>query len=931
MKQTLKKIGISLIIILIVTSFILPTFMNYNKVYAADFDEDKILSIITETLSFFVGLATIGQRLVAALFVSGANAILSALAHIGGYKENTMVSPADIFFNKIPILDIDFFDLDAGNAGLAKETVKNFRSVVATWYYVMRLIATAILLLVLIYVGIRMAISTIASEKAMYKKMLVDWISSIALIYLLHYFIYFIITINDVLVKMVESVAGAIDNTNVDSFQMSLMLKAIQIFSGFTGIICTIMYAMLFAQTAKYIFIYMKRMLTVGFLIIIAPLITVTYSLDKMGDGKAQALGAWLREFCYNVLIQPFHAILYVAFVSTSMKLLNGNITTLNFLLPHDSNEMIGNAILAIICLKFIDEGEKIIRKIFGFENASSLTDVAAAAAAVTTISNNAKNIGSQASKIVRRGTSNIKSIGNVAKNAGGKLTKVSNNLDRLQAMNNIKKGKTADKNFVGTPVKSKKPTEEQISKEIEAINNARSEKYKNKQKDAAAKAKKKKQQRKDNRVDRKMQQDWNQNPGLQHEYSSFAEFQAKNRKIYEDKDDEIQEKKATRRKNAREYFSSENRQSRRVDDLMRQHWEEDKTIRDKYGTFDAFQTAHRDGYIREDNRKQQERRDKWAERAQTARTVGGKAINVGGRAITSARGFVEKNAPGAMGLVAGGMALGTSGGVVQAMLIANGADQATEEFFKNSKLTQTSNLARNVRTMENITGQKFDQSTLASYMTAQKLSPVKPGDVQKAARDAVQVLASQLNAAKSGNQSPQQSKSDATNILNQVQNLIKNSNMSYDDAMKVALVDNGYEKNDLQGSEAMDKGREFMVASTNAEMAQDIATAEGMGMSIPEIVMNKHIINNVTTTYETEYSEQDVSNILREAQTVIDKLTSGISSDITEAQQVLNELEKMKNSEAGQVSGSEIRNQMTNLQNAINRINRNNNNNPTP
>ncbi len=41
-------------------------------------------------------------------------------------------------------------------------------------------------------------------------------------------------------------------------------------------------------------------------LIIIAPLITITYSMDKMKDGQAQALNTWMREFMFNVLIQPF-------------------------------------------------------------------------------------------------------------------------------------------------------------------------------------------------------------------------------------------------------------------------------------------------------------------------------------------------------------------------------------------------------------------------------------------------------------------------------------------------------------------------------------------------------------------------------------------------------------------------------------------------
>jgi hypothetical protein len=42
----------------------------------------------------------------------------------------------------------------------------------------------------------------------------------------------------------------------------------------------------------------------VGFLILISPLITISYAIDKMGDGRAQALNNWFKEFIYNVIIQ---------------------------------------------------------------------------------------------------------------------------------------------------------------------------------------------------------------------------------------------------------------------------------------------------------------------------------------------------------------------------------------------------------------------------------------------------------------------------------------------------------------------------------------------------------------------------------------------------------------------------------------------------
>ncbi len=140
------------------------------------------------------------------------------------------------------------------------------------------------------------------------------------------------------------------------------------------GIFAAIMYFMIQGQAFGFFLFYLKRMITVGFLIIIAPLITITYSIDKIGDGKAQALNAWLKEISYNVLIQPFHCVIYLAFFGAIYEILIkgfGNITAY---------------ILAFVVLKFMREAEGILRKIFHFEANSmpSITEPAKGFAAAT-------------------------------------------------------------------------------------------------------------------------------------------------------------------------------------------------------------------------------------------------------------------------------------------------------------------------------------------------------------------------------------------------------------------------------------------------------------------------------------------------------------------------------------------------------------------
>ena len=64
----------------------------------------------------------------------------------------------------------------------------------------MRNLAVGLTLLVLVYVGIRMSISTVADEKAKYQKMLIAWVKGFCLIFVLIYIVTFAINISNALV-----------------------------------------------------------------------------------------------------------------------------------------------------------------------------------------------------------------------------------------------------------------------------------------------------------------------------------------------------------------------------------------------------------------------------------------------------------------------------------------------------------------------------------------------------------------------------------------------------------------------------------------------------------------------------------------------------------------------------------------------------------
>ena len=55
---------------------------------------------------------------------------------------------------------------------------------------------------------------------------------------------------------------------------------------GWDALSTSIVYWVLVFYQVKFFLLYAKRMLAVAFLIIISPLITVTYPIDKIGDRK---------------------------------------------------------------------------------------------------------------------------------------------------------------------------------------------------------------------------------------------------------------------------------------------------------------------------------------------------------------------------------------------------------------------------------------------------------------------------------------------------------------------------------------------------------------------------------------------------------------------------------------------------------------------
>lgn len=193
-----------------------------------------------------------------------------------------------IIFNKVPLLDVNVFSDTAGGYKLKDDSsLQIIRDSVASWYYIIRNITIAVMLIILIYVGIRMAITTVASEKAEYKRMLVSWVVGFLIIFLIQYFLILVLNINSTILGWIMKSQNSLGFE--DGIYETVRRKAYEIkFS--SGMAGTILYIILIILMIKFLYVYLKRFLAVCILIVMAPMMGASYAISKVRTGKAKAL-----------------------------------------------------------------------------------------------------------------------------------------------------------------------------------------------------------------------------------------------------------------------------------------------------------------------------------------------------------------------------------------------------------------------------------------------------------------------------------------------------------------------------------------------------------------------------------------------------------------------------------------------------------------
>lgn len=337
-------------------------------------------------------------RMVEEIIVETLLKVGDGILYIVSTSVGELVTTDAIVYNSVDKIDINYWD--PGASGSVKSIMSE---VVETWYPVFMTIAVIAYMVVLVFAGLQVVLHSTAEKTAQYKEYLVSWVTGVMILCLFPYVMKYTVKLNEAAVGAMASYAGysapaqnkpailsdvgkamklfgeiefveemtgvsSISSSNVSSIG-DPMLQTRAIAQLRVNFVLVVVYFILIGQMIVLLFVYYKRAFMLAFLITIFPLVAMTYAIDKMGDKKAQSFSIWFKEFVVNVIVQTFHAVVYVVVVNSSVS---------NYISSQGQNWL-----FMIISILFLFQGEKILRNIFNVNSSANTLGTLAATGAV--------------------------------------------------------------------------------------------------------------------------------------------------------------------------------------------------------------------------------------------------------------------------------------------------------------------------------------------------------------------------------------------------------------------------------------------------------------------------------------------------------------------------------------------------------------------
>lgn len=366
---------------------------------------EAVVDFLKSGFTWILGIMLYPIKMVLIGWIQLGQELLSGILTVATGTQIDNINLEDIIFNKIQLLDVNIFTNTPGGTAIASGSVVDIiRNGIAEWYNIFRKVSIIGMLITLLYLGIRIALNSIPETKAKYKEMLIGWLFGFAIVFFIHYFILIVITLNESLMQVIphdtELGTTIYEEIEIGMYQVDFIKALTHI----------LVFLVLFIYTIKFFYVYLKRLFVVLILIMIAPLMGITYAIDRINGNKtSKHLTTWIQEFSINVLIQFVHAIIYVVFVSSVLEITEqtGNVASI---------------IVVCIILHFILEAEVLVKKMFKMNKAGSLKDILQSTKGLQTAAN-AVFAGAVAKKIGSMYVSGAKKLGKGLKNSWNDLT----------------------------------------------------------------------------------------------------------------------------------------------------------------------------------------------------------------------------------------------------------------------------------------------------------------------------------------------------------------------------------------------------------------------------------------------------------------------------------------------------------------------------
>lgn len=204
-----KKVIVAIMIMLVVVS-VFPNCVD-AKINDSYYDEIKQTATVSNSALSSILSSDLLADPIARLVYSIGNFLEYLVGAVVLAASGTNVFPwADaIVFNAIPMLDVNFISPDSGSFAY------NLKTILQGLYASMFTIAEAFFGIAVFIMGIKLAISAIAAEKAKYKDALVRWVMGLVLLFGMQFFISFVFYLNEQLVIVASNIASdALENSN---------------------------------------------------------------------------------------------------------------------------------------------------------------------------------------------------------------------------------------------------------------------------------------------------------------------------------------------------------------------------------------------------------------------------------------------------------------------------------------------------------------------------------------------------------------------------------------------------------------------------------------------------------------------------------------------------------------------------------------------